>query len=161
MKKEATRDYVIEIFRKYAAAGYPRYEQERERIYREALNARSDLNGEAAVVQAETAAANNSAYLTDIAAAEATFKLLAAGGRNEIVNAVKAIYCAAPLLSFHRGTITHRVIRFAATCPASESQIYRWLKYARLLCAALRGLSISDHDRKLYRISEKMIVVRP
>ncbi len=89
MKKEATRDYVIEIFRKYAAAGYPSYERERERIYREVLNACSDLNGEAAVVQAETAVANNSAYLTDIAAAEATFKLLAAGGRNEIVNAVK------------------------------------------------------------------------
>ena len=161
MKKEAARDYVIEIFRKYAAAGYPSYEQERERIYREALGAHAGLNGEAAVVQAEIAVANSYAYLADIAAAEATFELLAAGGRDEIARAVRAVYCAAPLLGLRRGVITNRVNRFAVTCPASESQIYRWLKYARLLCAAFRGLSISERDRQLYRISEKMTVVRP
>lgn len=161
MKKEAARDYVIEIFRKYAAAGYPSYEQERGRIYREALNAHSDINGEAAVVQAETTVASNFTYLSDIAAAEATFMLLAAGNQELTAKAVKAVYCAAPLKPLHRGDITNRVTRFAVTYYTSEPQIYRRLKYARLLCAALRGLSISEHDRQLYRISEKMIVVRP
>lgn len=161
MKKEATRDYVIEIFRRYAAAGYPTYEQEKERIYREALGACPNLNGEAAVEHAEAAVANNFTYISDIAAAEATFKLLSVGNQDTTAKAVKAVYCAAPLRPLRRGDISNRVTRFAVTCYASEPQIYRRLKYARLLCAALRGLSISDHDRKLYRISEKMIVVRP
>ena len=161
MKKEASRDYVIEVFRKYAAAGYPSYEQERERIYREALGVRSGISGEAAVLSAEKAVANSFAYLSDIAAAEATFKLLAVGDREQTADAVKAVYCVSPLKPLKRGDITNRVTRFAVTCYTSESQIYRRLKYARLLCAALRGLSISDRDRKLYRISEKMTVVRP
>lgn len=156
MKKEAARDYVIEMFRKYAAAGYPSYEQERSRIYHDALNARAGSSGEAAVVRAETAVADHYAYLADILAVEATFRLLSDGKREIIAEAVRETYCFAPKRALHRGDITNRVNRFAATCPASESQVYRWLKYARLLCAAIRGLSISDRDLKRYHISEKV-----
>lgn len=145
---------MIEIFRKYAAAGFPSYERERNRIYHEALTVFSGSDVEMAVIYANTAVENSSSYLADIEAADGTFRLLSAGNQFMILKAVKAVYCASPRSTLHRGDITNRVTRFAVTCPASEAQVYRWLKYARLLCAALRGLSISERDRLLYHISE-------
>lgn len=146
MKKDFTRDYTTEIFRKYAAANMRTYEQERQRIYNAALEKYSAQGGEVAVMQAETAVANSYAYLMDIAAAQATFEILEAGGQADIVKAVKAVYCVCPNVPIKRGEITDRVCRFAVGFPADVSNVYRWLKKARLLCALIRGLSISEKD---------------
>lgn len=153
MKKDFTRDYVTEIFRVYAAAGMPTYESEWERIYNEELAKRSQMNAGMAVIQAETAADKRTPYLLDILAAEKTIELLERGGKAVIVRAVKEVYCTYPTRPLRRGDITDRVHRFSLLCPADESTVYRWLKEARLLCAAIRGLRISDDDIKKYHIA--------
>lgn len=146
MKKDFTRDYTTEIFRKYAAANMHTYQQERERIYNAALEKYSAQGGEVAVMQAETAVTNSYAYLMDIAAAEATFEILEAGGQENIVKAVKAVYCVCPDKPIKHREITDRVYRFATSLPADVSNVYRWLKKARSLCALLRGLSIGEKN---------------
>lgn len=152
MKKDFTRDYVTEIFRAYAAAGMPTYESERERIYNEELAKRSQMNAETAVIQAEIATEKRTPYLLDIMAAEKTIELLERGGKSVIARAVTEVYCAYPTRPLRRGDITDRVRRYSLLCPADTSTVYRWLKEARLLCAAIRGLRISDDDIKKYRI---------
>ena len=153
MKKDFTRDYVTEIFRVYAAAGMPTYESERERIYNEELTKCDCADAEAAVMRAETATDKRTPYLLDILAAEKTIELLEHGGKSVIVRAVKEIYCAYPTRPLRRGDITDRVHRFSLLCPAEERTVYRWLKEARLLCAAVRGLRISDEDIEKYHIA--------
>lgn len=149
MKKDFTRDYTTEIFRKYAAANMRTYEQERQRIYNSVLEKYLAQGGEMAVMQAETAVADSYAYLMDIAAADGTFEILKAGGQENIVKAVKAVYCVYPNVPIRRGDITDRAYRLAASLPTDVSNVYRWLKKARLLCALIRGLSISEKDRDI------------
>lgn len=154
MKKEATQDYSIEMFRKYAACGRHTYEQEKERIYRAALKKYSYCSGETAAVRAEEEVEKQSSYLTDIAAVEATLALLRAGGKDMIVKAVEEIYFSSPSRSLRRKEIAPRVRRFAATCPTDISNVYRWLKYARLLCATFRGLNITAREQNMYHIEQ-------
>ncbi len=144
MKKDSTRDYVTEIFRKYAAAGYPTYEQEAEKI---AKTASANITSpEKAIMIGERALTQKASYLADILAAEKTFEILSKGNKYIAVKAVKAVYGVQPLMPLHRGDITNRVKRFALLCPADTATVYRWLKEARLLCAALRGLTVDDDD---------------
>lgn len=143
MKKDHTRDYVTEMFRIYAAAGMPTYEEERDRIYSDAQSRCAHEDAARAAAYAERAVEKAAPYLCDIMAAAETFRLLERGGRNDIARAVKAVYCAYPKQPLARDTISCRVRRFASSCPADERTVYRWLREARLLCAALRGLRIS------------------
>lgn len=152
MKKDFTRDYTTEIFRAYAAAGMPTYEAARERVYNDELNKRVSMDAETAVTQAEIATEKRTPYLLDILAAEKTLDILERGGKPEIVRAVKAVYFTYPFQPLRRGDISNRVRRFSLECPADTRTVYRWLKEARLLCAALRGLRISDEDVKRYSI---------
>lgn len=153
MKKDFTRDYVTEVFRVWAAAGMPTYDEARERIYNTELAKWDALNVETAIVQAEIATEKRTPFLLDIMAAKKTMELLEMGGKHMIVRAVKEIYCACPAQPLHRGDITDRVCHFSLACPADTSTVYRWLKEARLLCAAMRGLRISDDDIKKYNIA--------
>ena len=153
MKKDFTRDYVTEIFRAYAAAGMPTYESERKRIYKEELTKYDCMDTETAIIQADIATDKRMPYLLDILAAEKTIELLEHGGKIVIARAVKEVYCAHPTLPLRRGDIPNRVRRYSLLCPADTSTVYRWLKEARLLCAAVRGLRISDDDIKKYNIA--------
>lgn len=153
MKKDFTRDYVTEIFRAWAAAGMPTYDEARERVYKTELAKRDSMDAAAAIVQAEIATDKRTPFLLDIMAAEKTMELLERGGKYVIVRAVKEVYCAYPTKPLRRGDITDRVRRYSLLCPADTSTVYRWLKEARLLCAAVRGLRISDDDIKKYNIA--------
>lgn len=148
MKKDFTRDYTTEIFRAYAAAGMPTYEEARERVYKTELAKRDSVDVATAIAQAEIATEKRTPYLLDIMAAEKTLELLERGNKTAAVQAVKAVYCANPLQPLRRGDISNRVQRFALEYPAETRSVYRWLKEARLLCAAIRGLRISDEDIK-------------
>lgn len=152
MKKEATQDYSIEMFRRYAASGRRSYEQERERIYKSALEKYASYGCEIATVRAEEELEKQSPYLTDIAAVEATFELLRKGGKDMIIKAVEEIYCSSSARPLGRKDISQKVRHFAMNYPTDISYVYRWLKYARLLCASFRGLNISPKERKKYRI---------
>ena len=152
MKKDYIRDYATECFRAYAGAGYPTYEEAYARIYDAALKKYSASDAELAVQKAEEDAEKHTPYLLDIMAADKTFELLEKGNKHNIVAAVKAVYCSHPYLPLSRGDISSRVLAFAHKSYADERTVYRWLKEARLLCAAVRGLSISDDDMKRYSI---------
>lgn len=153
MKKEPTRDYVTEIFRTWAEAGMPTYEEARERIYEEALRAYSHTDAATAAAQAELAAKKRTPLLLDILAAETTMELLEKSGKDMIARAVKEVYFVCPSKPPRRGEIVERVRRFSVTCPADTRTVYRWLKEARLLCAAVRGLRVPEGACGRYRFT--------
>lgn len=147
-KKEFTRDYVTQIFRMWAAAGMPTYEEAREQMYNAELEKRASMDTETAIMQAKIATEKKMPYLLDIMAAEKTLELLEQGGKRAIIDAVKAVYCARPLQPLRRGDITDRVRLFSLEYPVDARTVYHWLKEARLLCAAVRGLRIADEEAK-------------
>lgn len=136
MKKDFTRDYVTEAFRLYAAMGNPSYEEAQRKIYEIELSKRSDIDPSIAVVQAEKAVKHNMPLLLDILAVDKTIDLLERGEKEYIAAAVKAIYFTEPDAPLRRGEISKRVRYHALSCPTDERTVYRWLKEARLLCAA-------------------------
>ena len=136
----------------FARLGCPSYERAREIVYQQELNKRSECPPDIAVVQAERAVEKQTPTLLDILAVEETITLLEKGEKSNIVKAVKAVYFVNQQQPLRRGDISNRVRRFAITYPADERTVYRWLKEARLLCAAIRGLRISDADERKFRI---------
>lgn len=152
MKKDYIRDYATEMFRTYAAAGMPTYEAERKRIYTEAIRKCSTRDAAVAHMQAEAAVEKAAPYLLDILAVESTMNLLERGNKRHIADAVKVVYFVAPTHPLEHRDIAARVLRYSMQCPAGTRTVYYWLKEARYLCAAFRGLHISDEDVKRYRI---------
>lgn len=140
MRKDATRDYITAAFRLYSSLGCPTYEKLRQDIYDRELKKREMLNPEVAVKQAEKAVSEQEPMLLDILAVSNTLELLAQGEKQHIVAAVKSVYLVDPNRPLRRGDISARVRQFALACPASEKQVYKWLKDARKLCSAIRGL---------------------
>ena len=153
MKKDFTRDYVTEAFRVYAAMGKPTYEEAQRKVYEIELSKCSDIDPSIAVVQAEKAIKNNMPLLLDILAVDKTIELLEHGEKGYIVAAIKAVYFTEPVAPLRRGDISKRVHYYALTCPTDERTVYRWLREARLLCAAVRGLRIADADIKKFRVA--------
>lgn len=152
MQKDSTRDYITEAFRFYAAAGKPTYDTAVQRVKQTALEKYIQLDPAIAEEQADIAVAKAAPKLLDILAVNETIKLLENGGKRHIIAAVKAVYFTSPTKPLRRGDISARVNSFSLTFPAEERTVYRWLKEARLLCAAVRGLRISEQDAALYSI---------
>lgn len=154
MKKDFTRDYVTEAFRLYAKLGSPTYEQARQKIYEEELNRISSfVPPDEAVICAERATEKQTPFLLDIMAVDKTIELLERGEKAYIIGAVKAVYFAYPQQPIRKGDISDRVRRYSLQCPTDERTVYRWLKEARLLCAAVRGLRIAEADGKNFNIA--------
>lgn len=154
MKKDFTRDYVTEAFRLYAKLGSPTYEQARQKIYEDELSKVSSfVPPDEAIIYAEQATEKQTPYLLDIMAVDKTIELLEQGEKTHIIAAVKAVYFAYPQQPIRKGDISERVRRYSIQCPTDERTVYRWLKEARLLCAAVRGLRIADADGKKFNIA--------
>lgn len=58
-----------------------------------------------------------------------------------ICKAVESVYFAEPNRQLHKSEINSRVIDFAVNNYVDERTVWRWLKEARLICAAERGLN--------------------
>lgn len=147
MKKDFTRDYVTEAFRIYALMGKPTYDKAKEIISQSA----ADIHGrDPAVVicRAEKEIADQTPLLLDILAVQKTLEILDRAGKRYISGAVAAVYFEQPDKPISRGEISRRVTSYSLSCPADESSTYRWLKHARLLCAAIRGLRITPAEVK-------------
>lgn len=149
MKKDITRDYVTEAFRLYAAMGKPKYEQAVAAVYQTELLKHKSFDPATAVTQAEVAVEKKTPMLLDILAVEKTIELLGRGDKPYIVAAINEVYFAYPLQPLRKGEISERVRRYALQCPTDERTVYRWLKEARLLCAAVRGLRV-DTDENIF-----------
>lgn len=153
MRKDITRDYVTEAFRLYARLGKPTYEQARQRVYDEQLDRfSSKLPPEKAVEYTEKALDKHTPFLLDIMAVNKTIELLEQGKKEHIIKAIESIYFIYPEQQIYKGEISGRVRHFACRYMADERTIYRWLKEARLLCAAIRGLRIVQLDREISNI---------
>lgn len=153
MEKDFTKQYITEAFRLFSRLGCPTYEAAREIVYQQELKKRSEVSPEIGIIQAERAVEKQTPTLLDILAVDETLRLLQRGEKPNIVAAVRAVYFVNPQQPLRRGDISNRVRRFAITYPSDERTVYRWLKEARLLCAAIRGLRISDADERKFRIS--------
>lgn len=116
MRKDNVRDYATAAFREYARLGCPTPE----------------------VISRE----RDAALAADLRAVGECLQMLCAEDRTYIAEAVQAVYFAAPGVPIKKGEIGARVAAFARACPASEREVYRWLKQARVRFAAVRGLRV-------------------
>ncbi len=157
MKKDFTRDYAIEAFRLYAAMGKPTYDEAKEKIYKKALNDCEFKDPETANLAAEGAVNKETPLLLDILAVQSTLEMLCRGNKGHIARAVAEVYFVQPEQPLRRGDITMRVRRHSLTAFASERNVYLWLKEARLLFAATRGLRISEADVNKYNICSSSV----
>lgn len=147
MKKDHLRDYITEAFRLYARLGCRSYEQVKELISKDTLDV--SLIGRDPVLQAiitENTIKHSEPMLLDILAVDRTLEMLELGGKQHIVRAVRDVYFVQPFKPLHKGDITDRVRWVSLSEPVSEKQVYQWLKYARLLCAAVRGLRLDEKE---------------
>lgn len=153
MKKDFTRDYVTEAFRLYAIMGRPTYEAARKKLYEEELSRYNLSHIEDSFLREEVLMKNKEAMWLDILAVNRMIELLRQGGKSYIVNAVEEVYFVQPLMPLRKGDITARARRFSLSFPTDERTVYRWLREARLLCAGIRGLRITETDVKKYHIA--------
>ena len=144
MKKDSTRDYVTEMFRRYAAAGQPSYEVARRRVYEQELKRHAGVDPAVAQERAQMEVDRRAPWLLDIMAVDSTMTTLRNGHRSEIAAALEAVYFSFPLRPLRRREIEERVNRFASAFPADPRTVYRWLRLGRLLCAEYRGLACED-----------------
>lgn len=151
MKKDPTRDYTTAAFRSFSALGMT-YEQAKESVYHAEIEKWSHLNPSIAVIQAQKAVQQSGPMLLDILSVEKTLEILERGGKPYIVDAVKAVYFFRPTAPLRKGEISLRVRRFALSVPTDERTVYRWLREARMMCAAVRGLNISAEEKEKYHI---------
>lgn len=144
MRKDNIRDYATEAFRFWARHGCPSYEEAVERIKRRAINRAFGIDPEKALIYAEAEVEKASAGLCDIMACSQVFTTLDDTGRGLVCEAVRAVYMTEPWKIPKRGELSARVLAFALEIPLSERQVYQYLKQARELFAAVRGLRLEE-----------------
>jgi hypothetical protein len=150
MKKDNIRDYATEAFRYYAACGRKSsdecmqkvkeiiYEQSTHEIIRSGSGMRSDSTAYLAMA-ADDASYEMAAEFLDIMAVEKTLMQL-----NEYQRAaVEIVYFTDAKKELQKGEISKRVHKAELEIPASEQSVYNWLRKARKIFAAERGLRIS------------------
>lgn len=118
MKKDTTRDYITEAFRFYSSCKMPDVEAIR--------NLRTKFSKGA---------------ILDLLAVDETLKDLNARGKEDIIEALKAVYFINPEQKLKKNEITERVVSFSRNNYIDSSTVWRQLRYARHLCANYRGLN--------------------
>jgi hypothetical protein len=148
VRKDFVRDYATEMFREYAALGKPSAELLTRMLSEADITSRSyETNALRTLLDSYKNAERMSAVMLDIAAVEKTIGQFQKADKKHIIKAVEAVYFASAKNALKKGDISARVRRFAMDLPASEKQVYKWLREARLLCAANRGLRIPEVKR--------------
>ncbi len=142
MKKDHIRDYAIDAFRFYASVGCKDAAEYEAYLKEKVYQANRTENPQEIMEKVETEIAKHCSEFTDLEAVHETFSLLIDMGRPEIIEAVKAVYLINPDKKISRGEIDRRVTRFSCNFGIAKSGCYRWLKQARNLFAATRGLRL-------------------
>lgn len=135
-------DYATHAFVCYAQLGKPTCEEYERRL-------RAGIYGRFAFEQpdfilkkANDEVHRHAAVIEDIAAVNRALRKLEEAGRNNVIDALNAVYFTCPIGKPRRGDITGRVTRFALDYPCAERAVYMWLKTARVLFCTERGLNI-------------------
>ena len=140
-ERDYLRDYCTAAFRFYARWGGRKYF-----IDSIIMDMQKQKGGgissptEFALVHKEAALRDKAAELADL---DAVDKVLQICGR-DIKRAVEIVYLDRPNEELEWGDIKNRVHVAELTLPASERQIYYWLKKARMLFAEERGLRLKS-----------------
>ncbi len=149
MKKDNIRDYATEAFRYYAACGKLTSEElkqmVKDRIY-EQTKRESDRTGSGShsdstpytVMKAEDEILELQAEFLDIIAVEKTMKQLSFHQKK----AVEMVYFTDADKELKKREISERVHKAEMAIPASERNVYNWLRYARRVFAKERGLRL-------------------
>lgn len=148
MKKDSIRDYATEAFRFYASCGCLSSEQIKQKLRDEIYEASkreichsaisslpSDKTANA-VMRAEDEMEYYKAELLDILAVERTLSRLTP----PMKKAVEMVYFVRPSQALSRGELSGRVHQAEMAIPASERNVYYWLREARRIFAEERGL---------------------
>ena len=143
MKKDHVRDYCTEMFRFYAKSG------SRNKYIKNLIDdlQRSKGSGicsptEAALISKESAIADKAAELADIEAVDKVLHALDVCGHRSILQAIEHVYFKDCWRDLEKGDISDRVHYAELHIPASERQIYYWLRKARRMVASERGLRL-------------------
>lgn len=155
MKKDHIRDYATEAFRYYAKLGKPKFEDVKEKIYKEAIE-ESKKNGlktnnicsptELAMMRADKAVIEKKGELEDILAVEETLKQLAYEYNGaEILSVVDRVYFIQPDKAIEKGELKNRVLAVIEEIHIGERTAWRYLAKARDMFAENRGLRVSDN----------------
>ena len=149
--KDHVRDYATEAFRFYAkVGGEKKYidtlveEMKRQEKQRDGIKDSGICKPtEAALMRKETVLRDRAAEIADLAAVEKTLHIVGScvSGR-EVRLSMENVYFKDPWKDLEKGDIHDRVHYCEIHIPASERQIYRWLKKARLTFAEERGLRL-------------------
>lgn len=144
MTKDNIRDYATAAFRFYAKNG-----SKEEYLSKLQLDAQRE-NGsgvskptEAALISKETILQTKAAEFADIdAVARTIYQLSLSANGAAICKAIEYVYFKDCWKDLEKGDIQDRVHHAEIYIPASERQIYRWLKTVRNTFALERGLRI-------------------
>jgi len=143
MKKDHIRDYATEAFRFYAKSGG------REKYIKNLIEDLERKKGsgicsptEAALISKEDVIADKTAELADIEAVDKVLHALDVCGYRVIIQVIEYVYFADCWRDIERGDISSRVHHAELHIPASERQIYYWLRKARRMLAMERGLRL-------------------
>lgn len=145
-RKEHNQDAATYAFLCYAYLGRPTRAELEERIRKEAMRAYPTSQPEKAALAADRAVAKQIGLLRDISAVNDVLETLKNNGRQNILDAIEAVYFYHPHRKLREGSIKARVQRFAMDCPASDRTVYRWLKSARTLLGVYREWNTYDLD---------------
>lgn len=147
------RRYAIAAFRLYALCGQPTYEDLKSLVFENAVKRgrnslawiRSGISNstEQATIQAERLMEKKSPILEDLRAVEqAILQIGRKKNGSDILKALDMIYFLEPGVKMDKGEMARRVVVASLNIPASERQIYYWLKEARLEFCRQRGLRL-------------------
>ncbi|ACL77345.1 hypothetical protein [Ruminiclostridium cellulolyticum] len=142
MKKDHIRDYATEAFRFYAKSGgkesYIKYLM--DDIIKSKGNGVCNPT-ESTLISKEKIMETRAAEFADIEAVDRVLAILVKSYQgNYIRKAIEMVYFKDCWKNTEKGEISKRIHYAEIHIPASERQIYRWLKRARILFAEERGL---------------------
>lgn len=146
MKKDYIRDYATEAYVYWARHGCPTYDEAIERIRNRAIRRAQGIDQVKAIAYAEAEVDKAAAGLCDIMACSEAFRVLEAGGKGLVCDAVRAVYMVEPWKKPQQHDISSRVLKFALKVPLSERQVWYYLEEARKNFAIMRGLRVGDEE---------------
>ncbi|WHH58468.1 hypothetical protein [Petroclostridium sp. X23] len=142
MKKDHIRDYATEAFRFYAKTGG------RESYIKTLMQDIQKQPGtgvcsptESAIISKEKVIESRAAEFADIEAVDKVLSILEMSSQGRFIReAIERVYFKDCWKDIGRGDMSDRVHSAELGIPASQRQIYYWLKKARRLFAEERGL---------------------
>lgn len=144
--KDHIRDYATEAFRFYARWG------NRETYIKHLLSDLQKQKGcgigsptESALIHKEMIMREHMAEIADLDAVETVLKIC----DGYVRRTVEMVYFFKPYEELERGDIKKQVHYAEIYIPASERQVYYWLKKARGIFAEERGLRVKNKIKKV------------